>query len=215
MNSLNDSTIIVAVARKKDQDARRRQLVQAAFAVIADRGIDATRTADIARHAGVSTGTVHYYYDAKDDLLLEATRQDIDSFHRWLVDQLGALDDPLARLEFAIRATLPDENADPGWIVLLQFWSRAIYHHPLRTVAALFQERARGLYTSVLEDGRRRGAFRMTESSESVARSLMAMIDGLSFQIILGDPALTVRHAEQLCLAYVRDATGNGSVGGP
>ena len=177
--------------------------------MIADRGIEATRTADIARQAGVSAGTVHYYYDAKDDLLLEATRQNIDSFHHWLVNRLAAIDDPHDRLEFAVRATLPDEDLDAGWVVLLQFWSRAIYHHPLRALAALFQERARALYISLLDAGRQAGAFQMTESSETVARSLMAMIDGLSFQVILGDPSLSARQAEELCLAYVRTATGD------
>jgi AcrR family transcriptional regulator len=182
--------------------------VQAAFAVIAERGIELTRTADIARRAGVAAGTIHYYYDAKDDLLLEATRQDIDAFHHWLVDQLGTIEGPLERLRYAVHATLPDEQGDPGWTVLLQFWSRAIYHHPLRAMAALFQERARALYVSLLEDGRRQGVFRMTGSSESVARSLMAMIDGLSFQIILGDPSLTAHHAEQLCMEYLCAVTG-------
>ncbi len=169
--------------------------------------------AGIAAAAGVSVGSVHYYFPSKDDLLLEATRRDIDDFYHWVVEQLGDVADPLQKLESVIRWTLPEENVHAGWIVLFQFWSRAIYNTPLAALAALFQERARALYVSILEEGQDRGVFELESDAETIARSLMAMIDGLSFQIVLRDPSLTVAEAEQMCLDFARRAVGVTSSG--
>src|SRR3954454_9790421 len=51
---------------------RLEQILDAACRAILDRGFPATRIADIAAAAGVSTGTVHYYYATKDEVLVAA-----------------------------------------------------------------------------------------------------------------------------------------------
>ena len=49
-------------------------ILAAACRVIVRRGVDATRISDIAREAGTSTGTVHYYFETKEDVLLAALK---------------------------------------------------------------------------------------------------------------------------------------------
>lgn len=53
----------------------RAEIVDAAMAVFAEQGFDATSMDDIARSAGVSRRTIYRYFDTKDDLLFEAPRQ--------------------------------------------------------------------------------------------------------------------------------------------
>ena len=53
--------------RKKQQT--REALTQAAFALFAERGYDATTLADIADAAGVSTRTIFAYFPSKQDIL--------------------------------------------------------------------------------------------------------------------------------------------------
>jgi len=53
--------------RKKQQT--RDALMQAAFALFAERGYDATTLADIAEAAGVSTRTIFAYFPSKQDIL--------------------------------------------------------------------------------------------------------------------------------------------------
>src|SRR5919202_6989643 len=53
---------------------RLEQILAAACRAILDRGFPATRIADIARAAGVSTGTVHYYFATKDEVLVAALK---------------------------------------------------------------------------------------------------------------------------------------------
>src|SRR3954454_2171182 len=53
---------------------RLEQILAAACRAILERGFPATRIADIARAAGVSTGTVHYYFATKDEVLVAALK---------------------------------------------------------------------------------------------------------------------------------------------
>ena len=59
---------------------RRRQLIDGVIASIDAHGFAGTTVARICRHAGVSSGLAHHYFDGKDDLLYAA-----------LLDLLGEL----------------------------------------------------------------------------------------------------------------------------
>jgi AcrR family transcriptional regulator len=192
----------------RDPVARRRQLVQAAFDVLVERGVEDTRIVDIGRRAGVAASLVSYYFPNKDDLLLEATRFGIDRFFTDRAAALARIEDPLDRLEHAIRWALPEGHRDGDWIMLLQFWTRAIYRPSLQTVAAMFQTRARGMYVSLVESGTASGRFRPVSSSEAIASTLIAAIEGLSIRILLRDPALDVPGMEALLIDYARLAVG-------
>lgn len=54
-----------------DHDARCEELTRAAIEAIADRGLESVKLSDVARIAGVTTGTVGYYFRDKEELLIE------------------------------------------------------------------------------------------------------------------------------------------------
>ena len=196
------------MSRRKDQTVRRRQLIRAARVTLARKGSEATRLADIAREAGVATGLVSYYFPSKDDLLLEATRSCIDGFYSEREEAVARVEDPLEKLELAVRLALPEGPDDGDWIILVEFWTRALRSVPLATVASLFQARSRGLYVAILEEGAARGRFTLAADADSLARSLTAMIEGLALQVILKDPSLDAATVERLALGYARQVVG-------
>lgn len=191
-----------------DPAARRRQLVEAAFKAIVERGSHGVRLADVARRAGVAPSLVSYYFKSRDDLLLDATRFGIDRFSEQRVAAIARIEDPLARLEDAIHWAIPDGSRDPDWIILMEFWTRAIRRSSFQTVAAMFQTRARALYASIIEAGRASGRFTPVASSEEIAASIVGMIDGLAARVTVMDPAITPDDAEALVIAYARLAVG-------
>ncbi len=68
-------------------DETRTQLLAAAMRVVAARGYDGTRVAEIAREAGVTTGAIYNHFDSKADLLTAAIgEQGPDTF----TDLIGA-----------------------------------------------------------------------------------------------------------------------------
>jgi AcrR family transcriptional regulator len=58
------------VAVRADRHAdRRRQILEAAVKVFADKGFHAARVGDIAEEAGIAYGLVYHYFQSKEDLL--------------------------------------------------------------------------------------------------------------------------------------------------
>ena len=65
-------------------EARPGQILDAAFAVFADRGLAAARLDDIARRAGLSKGTIYLYFPSKEELFREVVRTTvITAIERW------------------------------------------------------------------------------------------------------------------------------------
>ncbi|MBD3668977.1 MAG: TetR family transcriptional regulator, partial [Kangiella sp.] len=61
-----DFYIITIMPKKVDHKERRRAFTEAAIEVIAERGLDALRLVDVARAAGVTTGSLTHYFNDKD-----------------------------------------------------------------------------------------------------------------------------------------------------
>lgn len=51
-------------------DSRRRELLNAAFSLIGEKGLEGLRTRDIAARAGVNISTLHYYFGTKEALVV-------------------------------------------------------------------------------------------------------------------------------------------------
>ena len=69
------------MARVRNQDARRNQLVSAAIDVIANRGVGGMRVKDIATAAEISPRLVAYYYPEIEDLIDEVYRNAVDRYY--------------------------------------------------------------------------------------------------------------------------------------
>ncbi len=57
------------VASAAPTDGRRRELVLAAYQLIAESGLEELRTRDIAAKVGINISTLHYYFETKEDLI--------------------------------------------------------------------------------------------------------------------------------------------------
>jgi AcrR family transcriptional regulator len=65
--------------RVVDREARRAELVSAAAAVFAQRGVANTAVSDIVKAAGVAQGTFYLYFDSKDDAVLAVVERIADA----------------------------------------------------------------------------------------------------------------------------------------
>ncbi len=68
-------TPTAAVTREQRKTARREAILAAAQRVFAMKGFDGATIADIARAAGVASGTVYLYYESKIDLFAALNSQ--------------------------------------------------------------------------------------------------------------------------------------------
>nr|MDT0661968.1 TetR/AcrR family transcriptional regulator [Micromonospora sp. DSM 115978] len=85
-------------SRKRAAQAKRERLVSSAAELLHRNGVEATSLADIAQHADVPLGNVHYYYRTKDDLVRAVLTVQTEQVAA-MVEGLATLPGPAARLK--------------------------------------------------------------------------------------------------------------------
>jgi AcrR family transcriptional regulator len=59
--------------KETKQQVKRHQIIEAAARLMVQKGIEQTSLSDIALEAGISKGSLYYYYASKDDLIFDIT----------------------------------------------------------------------------------------------------------------------------------------------
>ncbi|MGW5097665.1 TetR/AcrR family transcriptional regulator [Streptomyces nodosus] len=198
------------VGRPRNQTARREALVSAAGRAIAERGLEGLRIKDIADAAGVSQGSVLYYYPELDDLVLEVHRGAVENF---LASRQRTYDEalpgtPVARLRALLESGLPDTAEDPVHGLLYELHRRAGRSPGHAELMASLFAREVALYTTALEVGAATGVFALTASAHDLAHGIVALEDGYGLHIISRNAALRLDRARGLMLAHARVVTG-------
>ncbi len=89
--------------REKTREVYREAFLEAAEKVFAQRGFAGARMADIARTAGVATGTLYNYFESKDEVFRSMVELRADQFLASVRGSIQAIADPLERLETMVR----------------------------------------------------------------------------------------------------------------
>jgi AcrR family transcriptional regulator len=172
--------------------------------VIAEQGFADTRIADVAERAGTSPALVIYYFQTKDNLLTEAVRLAEDLWLAYGFERVAAVTGAVSRLESLISANFTPANEvgfpDLGalWIDL---WARSLRHDEVARVREEFDIRWRRVIADVVRAGQAAGEFAITDAGEfSIA--FTALLDGLSVQLVLGDPALDPAMAVRISMGF-------------
>ena len=106
---------------KVDKAQRRDEILAAAKAVFADRGFHATTIADVARAAGISYGSIYWYFDSKDALfhaLMDHQEQALRAAIEGSVGSMTAVDS-VELFRSSVRATFEFFEADRDVVKLL------------------------------------------------------------------------------------------------
>jgi AcrR family transcriptional regulator len=176
--------------RPNVEEERRRQILEAACEAIAERGFAAVRISDVAAKADTSTGTVHYYFDNRQDVLRQALRF---AFERSLSRQLGELAklrSPRRRLLHLIELNLPE----------------------MRSVNEELYGRWRKVVGDIIVAGRDSGDFRPDADPDSLANRFVALMDGLAIQVLLHSQQMTVAKMRRVLGDFIESELSGGPV---
>ena len=97
--------------RVVDREARRAELVSAASAVFAERGLGAATVSDIVAAAGVAQGTFYLYFGSKDDVVLAVAERFGDHMLEGIEQAVAATDDSAVAKLLTLRDVLGDAAA--------------------------------------------------------------------------------------------------------
>jgi TetR/AcrR family fatty acid metabolism transcriptional regulator len=183
--------------RTVDKESKRRQILKAALGVFARRGLKDFKIIEVARAAGVGKGTIYEYFPSKDELIVGCFSQFLADFSRHLEAQLAGLTDPVEKLDRMVAASFEYCSADPTLMqALFDFYAAGIPRHDgqslLVGVAPMYR-RMIDQVTAIVEEGIAAESFRPVDA-RAVASMIMALLDGVLFQMALGVTTITPRH---------------------
>jgi AcrR family transcriptional regulator len=181
-----------------DKASRRTDILSAAKHVFAERGYHATTIADIARQAGLSYGSIYWYYDSKEALfheLMSAEATALRSHINGAVRATPADEGPAAPLQAAVRATLEFYETDRALVKLLfrdAFALGAGFEEHLYAIHASFVEDAERLVVQAQRQGAlvdgpsKMMAFCITALVGQMAHRRLTTDDGMSAGVAAG-----------------------------
>jgi len=175
------STAKKAVPANPRGEERRRALIDAAFASIAEEGFEGLRTRDIASRAGINVATLHHYFPTKE-LLVRAVAIRLAALHslgrasavgRDTTGELTAAEE--LRIEFAdaryFRVERPDIAA-----VWTEFALRSSRDKALKPVLDRINDAWRLDIERILDKGVRDGSFRADLDPKAGTSVVMATL---------------------------------------
>ncbi|WP_284575466.1 TetR/AcrR family transcriptional regulator [Streptomyces sp. 2P-4] len=168
----------------------REDVLAAAMATIAERGLDGLTMAGLGRQVGMSSGHLLYYFGSKDELLLQTlewSEAALGAERRALLARRGTARE---RLEAYVDLYVPDGARDPHWTLWLEVWNRSQDAGPgeRERQAAIEGAWHRDL-VALLAEGISRGEFKAVDPDREASR-LRALLDGFSIQVAVGLPGI-------------------------
>jgi AcrR family transcriptional regulator len=194
------------VARTRDQEARRKQLVAAARDVVAEKGVAAVQLRDVAKAADLTPGAVPYYYEDLHQLLQQVYEAATRRFSFDRERAIAATDAPAQRLGTALRMAVPSGPDDAELRMLFEFDAMIFGDPRYLTYAREYLDRQVRMYEQVLHSGTTAGAFTLHGSVGDIARNLLALEDSHGFSVLIG--ALGPDEMLRLLQNYAAAATG-------
>ncbi|MFG2338416.1 TetR/AcrR family transcriptional regulator [Streptomyces yangpuensis] len=164
---------------------RRQRIIDAAIRVVGAKGIAGLSHRSVAAEADVPLGSTTYHFKTLDDLLVAALRQANEGFAQAVADS-AALADPDTDLAGALARLLGEVlAADRGRVELeYELYLAALRRPALRPVAAEWCEAAAEALTP--------------RTDPATARALVAVMDGISLQVLLTDAEYDERQAREI-----------------
>ncbi|MGH2658783.1 MAG: TetR/AcrR family transcriptional regulator [Actinomycetota bacterium] len=187
--------------RREDRQKRREGVLQAALEVIVERGLANTRMTDIAKRAGMSPGNILYYFESKDDLLMDLLRWSEDLLLRQANEEFDRLPSYADRLQRLTELAAPAGPSDPGWILWLEVWSLSPHDERIGRGHADLDRRWVGTLADLVRSGQEAGEFSPDIDPKDFAVRYGAMMDGLAIKVVAGIDGMDVARLLEACSA--------------
>ncbi|RJP77476.1 MAG: TetR/AcrR family transcriptional regulator [Candidatus Zixiibacteriota bacterium] len=168
------------VPREEPEAADPRQrLLNAAYRVFAEKGLQGARTRDIAARAGVNLAMLHYYYRSKEELYAQVLTPLYREVFSRLDSVLSGPGDPRDRLEAAVSVYFDFLKRYPS-LPRLVMWELASGAQVLRGVFAGLLDPASGSlfhhFRRLFQEGREQGIFRDTPPEQAIISTVALII---------------------------------------
>jgi TetR/AcrR family fatty acid metabolism transcriptional regulator len=193
----------------RDPD-KPQQIIEAAIRVFARTGYYNSRVSDIAREAGIASGTIYLYFKTKDEILVTLFRDKMAEWVGQVRDAISSEGDPLSRVRriVTMHFTVLEQNPDLAEVVQVELRQG---HKFFRGASAQEVSAYFDLIASVLEEGVAAGQFRKDLPVKLATKMLFGAMDQLATSWVLGKRAHRLTDATDAVVAiFLGGVTRNG-----
>ena len=193
----------------RDPD-KPQQIIDAAVRVFARNGFYNSRVSDIAREAGIASGTIYLYFKTKDEILVTLFRDKMAAFVKALRTEIAREHDPEAKIRRLVRLHFEVLEASPDMAEVVQvelrqgqkFFRGASAHE----ISAYFE-----LIGSILHEGVAGGVFRRDLPVKVATKMLFGAMDQVTTSWVLGKRGYRLADAaEPVANIFLKGVTGDG-----
>ena len=155
-----------------------QRILDAAIAIIAEKGFHNSRVSDIAERAGVADGTIYLYFKSKEQILMAALDSAFEAFLRKAKEELAGARDARTKLRMLARLHLRELSRNRNLAVVLQTELR----QSAKFLVEFSQRELKGYFNlirDVIREGQQAGSIRRDVSDKIAAACLFGAMDEL------------------------------------
>lgn len=165
---------------------RKQQIYEAAIACFGRQGYHLTKMDDIAAEAGLSKGSLYWYFDSKKALFIALFREFMEQFElAWEAVATGnnsATEKVLTMLSL-LRGEFKEFASFFG--VMMEAWAQTLHDEDVVELLDDFYQPYVRMMTQIIEQGIANNEFRVT-NVEATTLVLLSMFDGVTLAIGMG-----------------------------
>ncbi len=185
-------------------EARRAEILEAAFSCFMEKGFHNTTMQDIYKAANLSPGAVYNYFSSKEDIVVAAVK----TYSDWSILSLESLisENPDESLNNIIRfwlSLIKQDDISKGISVQLNFYAEATRNNVVREAVLESQDRTHDKLIELIKYYQQTGVINARLDPLSIARAIMGMVFGIMIHKSL-DPEVDLDAFGQVCEAMIK-----------
>jgi len=159
-------------------EERKSQILDAAMETFAEKGFHKTRMSDIAETSGLSKGSLYWYFDSKDAIILNLLERVFEPELRELTALLSDHRSTEERLLIYANRAGEDILKMLKWMPLVyDFIALAFRQEIIKTTIQNYYKKNIDLLVTIIQQGIDAGEFK-TDSAQDAAIALSAIVEG-------------------------------------
>ena len=193
----------------RDPD-KPQQIIDAAVRVFARTGYYNSRVSDVAREAGIASGTIYLYFATKDEILVTLFRQKMAEWVASVRKEIAGEQDPVAKIRriVALHFKVLEENPDLAEVVQVELRQGQKFFRgaSAQEISAYFD-----VIQGVLEEGIAAGSIRRDLPVTIATKMLFGAMDQLATSWVLGKRAYRLTDAaETVATLFLKGVSTDG-----
>lgn len=177
------------------EEARRKQIIDAALETIAEQGYTQTSFAEIAKGLGITKGLIAYHFNGKHDLITSAIHTILNQQGVYIKGQVDAQLQSADKLRAYIQASFEYMVQNrPHFVALVDLWGSFTSAEEKQAFSQTAYDPCRAHLQKIFRIGRERGEFGNFDV-QAMSAVVQGAIDGLMLQWVFAPDAVDLKAA--------------------